>query len=334
MKKIYTLITAMFLGAGAFAQCFVTITAQTNVTCNGLCNGAATATATGVPPFQYSWSCTTQTTANVNGLCAGTCTVVVVDGAANVCSTTVVITEPAILNDSTQQVNIRACDSCNGTATAFPFGGTAPYTHKWNTTPIQTSATATGLCPGAHTDTITDNNGCKKIQTVTITQAAPLMVTPSVTNTTTSTSCDGGSMANPTGGTAPYTYLWTPGNQTTASIIGQCPGNYSVCVTDAQGCSTCDTSTIIIGVTGISEIAFENTIHISPNPSTGLFTIVCDKPLSNATVVVTNVIGEKVFSSAIKNPKTEINLTNLPKGNYFVKISSVNGSVTKKIVIQ
>src|SRR5688572_32201135 len=137
MKKIYSFFSLLCISPFSYSQCFVNITAQSNVTCNGACNGTATATATGIPPFSYTWSCTSQTTANVSGLCAGTCTVIVVDGAANVCSTTVVITQPPVLTDSSMQVNIAACDSCNGSATVFPSGGTGPYTHQWNTNPVQ-----------------------------------------------------------------------------------------------------------------------------------------------------------------------------------------------------
>src|SRR5690606_32044194 len=41
-----------------------------------------------------------------------------------------------------------------------------------------------------------------------------------------------------------YTYLWTPGNQTTTSITGLCAGNYTVEVTDGLGCITTEAVTI------------------------------------------------------------------------------------------
>jgi hypothetical protein len=49
---------------------------------------------------------------------------------------------------------------CNGTATATPSGGTSPYTYAWNTSPVQSNATATGLCGNTmYTVIITDANG-------------------------------------------------------------------------------------------------------------------------------------------------------------------------------
>jgi hypothetical protein len=41
---------------------------------------------------------------------------------------------------------VASIGNCDGTATANVSGGTAPYTYSWNTTPVQTTATATGLC--------------------------------------------------------------------------------------------------------------------------------------------------------------------------------------------
>jgi hypothetical protein len=48
----------------------------------------------------------------------------------------------------------------NGTATANISGGTAPYTYSWNTTPVQTGSTITGLTAGTYVVTVNDNSGC------------------------------------------------------------------------------------------------------------------------------------------------------------------------------
>jgi hypothetical protein len=61
-------------------------------------------------------------------------------------------------------------------------------------------------------------------------------------------SCNGGSNGAATvaaaGGTAPYTYNWTPGGQTTATATGLAVGTYTATVTDANGCSYANTVTI------------------------------------------------------------------------------------------
>ncbi len=336
MKKIYTLISIMLLGVGAFAQCSVTITGSTNVTCNGLCDGSVTVATVGLPPFNYSLSPGGQTVQNPSNLCAGTNTVTMTDGNSCVATANITITEPAILQDSTIQTNIAACDSCNGTATVYPYGGTAPvgYTHKWSTTPVQTNATATGLCPGVYTDTITDANNCQTIATITIIQATPLSVIINVTDASSPTACDGGASASPSGGNSSYTYQWSPGGETTPSIIAQCPDTLTLCVTDADGCFICDSNVVINFSTNINNLDFADGIQVSPNPSTGQFTIVFDQLNSNTSIRVVDVLGKQVYYSTSINQKTEIDLLNQPNGIYFIQINTKNARVFKKIVKQ
>ncbi len=139
-------------------------------------------------------------------------------------------------------VSIAATDvSCsggnNGSATVTMVGGIGPFTYFWNTVPAQTAATAVNLVQGNYNVTITDGNGCTKTQSISITQPALLTLGGNSTNV----SCFGGTNGNatviPSGGTAPYTFLWTPGNQTTAAIQNQSIGNYTVTVTDSKGCT-------------------------------------------------------------------------------------------------
>ncbi|MGE0561789.1 MAG: T9SS type A sorting domain-containing protein [Flavobacteriales bacterium] len=338
MKKIYTLISIMLLGVGAFAQCTVAITNSTNVSCFGSCDGSATATAAGIPPYSYSWSPSGDTIQDPINLCPGTHTVTMTTSTGCVASTSVVITEPTMLQDSTTQTNVFACDSCNGTATAYPYGGTpilvTGYNHKWSTTPPQTTATATGLCPGTYTDTITDDNNCQIVATVTITQAAPFSITTMAVDASSPTACDGSASVNPSGGNAPYTYEWTPSGDTTSSITAQCPGTYTVCVTDADGCMECDSTVVIGPTTGIYETVLADKVSIFPNPSVdGQFSILADRLILNSTFTVMNVLGKQVFNSTIKTQKTKIDMTNQPKGIYFIQINTGNTSVLKKVII-
>ena len=61
-------------------------------------------------------------------------------------------------------------NSCDGTATATPTGGTSPYSYSWATTgpPSDTNQTATGLCIGTYTVSVTDSNNCISLDTITI----------------------------------------------------------------------------------------------------------------------------------------------------------------------
>jgi len=108
---------------------------------------------------------------------------------------------------------------CNGTATANVSGGTPPYVYSWNNG--QTTATATGLCAGSYNCMVVDalGNICASTSGANVTQPQQIFVNATGQNPTSCINCDGMVTGTATGGTQPFTYMWTPGNcpqQTTA----------------------------------------------------------------------------------------------------------------------
>ena len=90
-----------------------------------------------------------------------------------------------------------------------------------------------------------------------------------------------------------------------------------------------------ISTSTASVTSFENEFYISPNPSSGLFTINMENVTGKmAEVEIYNVLGEKVYKSDVKSQKEEINLSNQPKGIYFVKIIADEKVYEQKIVIE
>ncbi|HIO72688.1 MAG TPA: PKD domain-containing protein [Flavobacteriales bacterium] len=129
-----------------------------HVSCNGLCDGSAGATATGgTPVYNFVWS-TGPTTQNISGLCIGSYAVTVTD--ANLCTATdnIVITQPPPLTAPTTG-SVTVCDCpCAGVVRVFPAGGTPPYTVIWSNG--YTDQFQTKLCDGTYDVTVTDANGC------------------------------------------------------------------------------------------------------------------------------------------------------------------------------
>ena len=124
--------------------------------------------------------------------------------------------------------------SSDGSATVSSAGGTAPYTYLWDDG--QTTAMAGALSAGSYTVTVTDANGCTETQNVTVLEPTVLSSTVSSMNALCNGSSDGSATVSSAGGTAPYTYLWDDG-QTTAMAGSLAAGNYTVTVTDANGCT-------------------------------------------------------------------------------------------------
>ena len=97
-----------------------------------------------------------------------------------------------------------------------------------------------------------------------------------VTNTTDSTACDGTVDVNITGGTPPYTYLWSDASsQTTQTAVGLCADDYTVTVTDANGCIHTEMATVGLA-SGLSEMQLGTMLRIFPNPGNGQFFVQSD----------------------------------------------------------
>lgn len=215
------------------------------VSCFGKNDGAINSTTTGgLPPYTYNWSPGGITSPNASGLSAGTYTLTVTDKAGCAVSSSTLITEPAVLKATITSTN-ETCNYLNdGTASVTVSGGTPTYNYTWMPGNLKTP-TITNLVAGTYTLTVKDLKGCSVTPIVTITQPATLAIT---TINQVNVSCNGGSngsvTASPSGGTTPYTYLWSPGNATTATLSNAPIGTYTVTVTDKNNCTAQKTVTL------------------------------------------------------------------------------------------
>ena len=217
------------------------ITNQVDVLCAGDNTGSLTVAASGgTPAYQYNINGGAfQADGTFNNLTAGAYTIIAKD--ANDCQVIIpaTITEPAapLTAEITSQAKILCAGQPTGSATVTASGGTAPYSYSWNTTPVQTTATATDLKAGSYTVTVTDAAGCIKTANVTIAEPAPIIITITKKDVACKGDMTGSATVTASGGIPPYTYAWllTP-VQTTATISNLPPGTYKVAVFDSAGC--------------------------------------------------------------------------------------------------
>jgi photosystem II stability/assembly factor-like uncharacterized protein len=194
--------------------------------------------------FNYTWS-NNETTKDISGLSAGSYSVIIDDGACQQ-EKTYEVTQPDELLVSGFSNATSCFSSVDGSITANVSGGVEPYTYLWNDAFSQTTATATGLSSSNYIVTVTDMNTCLEAsEMIFVAQPDELMLNLYGYNTSCLNTCDGSAEAEPSGGTSPYSYQWDDAMaQTTMIVTGLCPGNYSVTVTDANGC----TNSLMIGV--------------------------------------------------------------------------------------
>lgn len=147
------------------------------------------------------------------------------------------------LSGSVSSTPANCFGSNTGSATASVTGGTPPYSYIWSPRG-GTAATATGLTAGDYSVRVTDSVGASLDLFTTVTQPPPLLVSVVGTDASTFGGSDGSATATASGGTAPYSYLWSPfGSGPTLS--GLAAGTYSVSVTDFNACSA--QGSVVIG---------------------------------------------------------------------------------------
>ncbi|MDZ7877966.1 MAG: GEVED domain-containing protein [Saprospiraceae bacterium] len=128
----------------------------------------------------------------------------------------------------------------NGTATATPMGGIAPYTYTWSNN--ATTDSVTGLVAGNYAVTVTDSLLATGIRVFSITNPTAVTATITAVNAGCGLS-NGTATAVASGGTAPYSYLWS-NTATTASVTGLAPTTYTLTTTDSKNCTGTASKTV------------------------------------------------------------------------------------------
>ena len=213
------------------------------VSCKDTCDGVVEVTVTGgVGPFSFQWI-GGPTTSQWNAACGGTALVIVTDQGQNIqCATQVLVIEPSELSILILPPGFQppTCSGvCDGEASVFAVGGAGSFNYDWNNGGASGSNVNT-LCVGVNNLNITDQNGCQLDTTFTLTLDA-LVPNEMSADVSCNGSCDGSIWLNVTGGQPNYSYVWTPTppfGQGTDSIAQLCVGNYSVLISDANGCDT------------------------------------------------------------------------------------------------
>ncbi|OXA90390.1 T9SS type A sorting domain-containing protein [Flavobacterium hercynium] len=291
----------------------------TTVSCYGGSNGTATITPTGgTSGYTYEWSngATSQT---ITGLQAGVYSVTITD--ANSCTRTInniLVSQPSEINSNATQTNVSCFNGSNGTATVAPTGGAGSYTYLWAPSG-STNASVSGLTAGTYSVKITDNNGCEKDQSFTISQPAAIVLTQgTINNVSCFNGSNGSATVSATGGAGSFTYSWSPTGGTAATASGLTAGTYTVTVTDANACQATENFTI-------SQPAAALTVLSSTQDN-----ITCGgTPTGSASVVVTGGTGSYTYSWS-PSGGTAASATGLYSGTYTVTITDVNGCQTSE----
>ena len=304
-----------------------------NVKCYGNANGMIVASANGgTGLLQYSINGANYSTSNVfTGLPGNYIYAIYVKDASGCVRTqTALVTQPAPLNVVPTQNNVSCSGGNNGAINLAVNGGVYPYSYYWSNG--YNTQGVFNLTANTYTAHVSDYNGCLSTLVFTITQPAnPLVVNAALVNASGGDKSDGAIDITVTGGTGPYTYNWSNGANT-EDITGLAPGAYLVHVTDANGCISA--STFVVGnILGIdSQVLNNGNLVIYPNPARETARIET-KGYNMDRIEVINVLGQTVLQAKPGSSATELRLSELGRGNYFVKVYVNQQVITKRLVI-
>lgn len=263
-------------------------------------------------PYSFVWS-TGETINCISSVPAGTYTVTVTDGNACSVSQPFTINQPLQLVIDSIPVSNASCNLSNGTATVFASGGTAPFGFQWSTSGNDTLSTVTNLSAGVYTVTITDANGCSTVDSVIVNDAGiPVIQTFTVLDVKCNGGNDGSVSVTASGGTSPYTFQWsTSATDTLSTVPNLSAGNYTVTVTDVNGCSVTQSFTVN------EPDALQDSAQ-AVNPTCGT---------SNGSIIIFPYGGTSPYSYqwSTSSADTLSSISNVAAGVFTVTITDANG---------
>jgi gliding motility-associated-like protein len=219
---------------------FIDQVLATAATCANAFNGAANAVVTGgTSPYTYQWNDpNTQQTPQATNLASGMYQVTVTDWNGCSDSEMVTVSAPPAIQVIFSGVSGEVCaGDCVGQATVSAMGGVGGFQYVWSDINILPGTlNATGLCQGAYSVTVTDQNGCTQENSIVVPGSTPIAVSFSNTDPSCSGSSDGQISPIVSGGMPGYDFAWSTGD--TSQNIGNLPcGAYTLTLTDAIGCA-------------------------------------------------------------------------------------------------
>jgi gliding motility-associated-like protein len=315
--------TVVVSSSGGFTA---SLLSNTPASCSTASNGSLTVgnLSGGTSPFTYSWNTTpVQTTPTATNLLPGNYTCTVTDAIGCTYAVTSTVTAGAGFTAAVTSNNPVLCNnSATGSAGVGNFvGGQAPFSYSWNSSPAQTSATAINLPAGNYTCLITDANSCTYSVSTTINQPTALSVSSQVTQPICNNPASYGSITlSPSGATPPYNYSWSPSGGSSSIANNLIPNNYTCIVSDANACTSVQNFVIAYPPAIIA--------NSTSNPT------ICNGSSDGSASASVQSGGTAPYSySWMPGNLNGSTINNISAGTYTVTVTDVNGCTGNSSVL-
>ena len=260
----------------------------------------------GVTPYIFLWS-DASANEDLTNVIAGTYDITITD--SNSCTFTSsyqILNLGSITIDITSSTNVLCNGSSTGLVDISVSGGATPYSFIWSN--FEITEDLSGLLAGIYSVTVTDNNSCQAISTVTISEPLAVDVTSIITDASCGSS-DGAVDITVTGGVSPYSFLWSNAS-TSEDLTAVSAGIYYITVTDVNACA--NTFSFTINNTGAPTIDVTNVVNVLCIGS------------ADGSIDITVSGGVTPFTYTWSNSETTEDISGLFAGVYDVTVTDSN----------
>ncbi len=260
------------------------------------------------------------------------------DGNGNTATCSFTVTVISNFTVSTSFAMPSCTGDSDGAATAMATGGTVPFNYVWSDLDNQTTQTATGLVAGIYSVSVTDAQGCLATQTVEVAEPTPVEIVVDEVQ-----GSDGGSNGKinvtASGGAGGYSYEWLYDGSFYSNdedLADLTEGDYNLIVTDLNGCST-EILIVVDLLNASNERSMEQSITVSPNPSSGRFFVEFDLAKeAPVNLQVYSLSGKAVLplqTATVSNKAIELDMNGVATGVYFLRVIVNETVVVKRLVV-
>ncbi|EJF54025.1 hypothetical protein SapgrDRAFT_2359 [Saprospira grandis DSM 2844] len=307
-----------------------------HVTCRNDSDGSAMAAAYGgTPPYSYLWDDASATAdAVVNNLAAGSYYVTVTD--ANGCPQVNLaeIREPG--SDLVAVLLSGSGTSCHNSSDGVLYLATSggwqdsSYASSWSNGVSGIGFDSlSNLAAGSYQVTVTDFEGCTDTASIEVYSPDPLVVNLTIIDAP-CFACENGSIgaANLTGGTPPYQYSW-PNGTSGDSLTNLSAGNYTLTITDGNGCELITTATVNEPPVSVAHLDLAE-LQLFPNPNNGQFNLQFSAGIYRLELF--DGLGRKIFDQKMGGEQQlQLHIPKLAAGMYWLRL---NEQISKRVIIK
>jgi subtilisin-like proprotein convertase family protein len=286
----------------------------TNEACVGANNGGIDLTISGgTAPFSYNWS-NGATTEDLAGLAPGTYLVTVTDAGSclSVNSYSVAAAVPISING---QVTDEECGDREGAINLTVQGGQGPYTYLWSNTEV--TEDIDNLQQGTYSVQLTDANNCTAVDTFIVINlvgnclpSCDLAITNAVVNDENCGQANGSIDLTSFTTNGPTSYIWSTG-ETSEDLQNLSAGNYTVSVSDIEGCTVTQSYSIINQANGLTITAMNLTNEFCGNAQGAIDAVING--------------GAQPYTFLWSNGATTEDVSGLVAGTYSLTVTDANG---------